>query len=378
MTAVSVPVTSRPAKLSSLWLEHQHWTNPRTKSGLEDEKLAELGASIKANGVQEFPKVQKILTDAGVIDLVIDGQRRVKAASAALGKNAEIQVIDVSPDPIKLTPEVADDLLLKALLTVVDRKGLSSYELLEVASRMQARGKTGAYIAAAIGKSPTWVSRMLKAKSTASPKLMLRWRKDEITDEQFKDLAEIKDEEKQVEATKEVIDARKSGDKAEGRVRAKELAAGAKADKAKDAKVVNGHNKDAKPPVVKGPQLDLLDKEKADKAAEEKSEAKKLAPKPPSRHAIDDLLAMADKRPPLHDLVKGIMLGVKYATGLIEPDAFGKPWMQYVSRVEGKPRPSKTERKVAKKELAKVRAKAFGKPKKTSIRKAKPSKKAKK
>jgi ParB/RepB/Spo0J family partition protein len=370
MTAVAAPITSRPAKLSSLWLEHQHWTNPRTKTGLEEEDLAELGSSIKTHGLQEFPKVQKIKTASGIIDLVIDGQRRVRAATSALGKHAEIQVIDVSADPIELTPEVGDELLLKALLTI-DREPLSSYELLEVAARMQARGKTGAYIADAIGMSTTWVSRMLKARATASPKLMLRWRKDEITDEQFKDLAEIKDEEKQVEAAKEVVEARKSGDKAEGRVRAKELAAGAKADKAKDAKVANGHNKEAKP-VVKGPQLDLLEKER-DKAAEEKAEAKKLAPKPPSRHAIDDLLAMADKRPPLHDLVKGIMLGVKYAIGTVEPDAFGKPWMQYVSRVEGAPRPAKKV-KPAKKAAAKKSAPPKARPvakKKAVAKKAK-------
>ncbi len=334
MTAVAPSVIARrTVPLSSLWLEAVHWTNPRQLSGLGESEIDELAQSIKDKGLIDAPKVQKIIVNGEVHDLVIDGQRRVLGARNVLPKNFPIPVVDIEDEPCELTPEKADELLLKAL-TTLERADLSSYELLEVAVRMSSRNKPGTYIAKAIHKSTSWVSRMLQARSTASPKLSLQWRKGEITDEQFKELAAVKGEEAQAAAVKEVVETRKSGDKAEARVRSKEIAATARAEKEKNTPAKGSKAK----PVVAGPQLDLIEK---DKPAPTAAAPAPKAPKPPSKLAVEELLGMSDKRPPIHDLVKGIMLGVRYMAGLVEPHEFGKPWAQYVNRVSGNPRPAK-------------------------------------
>jgi len=353
-TPISV-ITARTVPLSSLWLEAPNWTNPRLFSGLDDSDIDELGASIKAKGINDPLKVQRIKVNGDVIDLVIDGQRRALAARGVLPKNAPIPVVDIEEEACDLTPEKADELLLKAL-TTLEREDLSSYELSNVAERMKARNKTGEYIAAAIGKSASWVSKFLKALSTASPKLMHQWRKGQVTDEQFKELAEVKGEDKQAEAAKEVVEARKSGDKSEARNRAKEIKETARAASKPDktATVRNGHNTTlVVKPTVSGPQLPLL------KEAKE-PEVKKAEPKPPSKHALADFIGMADKRPPVADYVKGLMDGVKWAMGFMQPDQWAKSWHQYLARIEGRPRPAK-----------KVKAKRVARP----VKKAKARKK---
>lgn len=348
-------ITHRSVALHELWLEAPGWTNPRTFTGLDAKEIEELGVDIKAKGMQDAPKVQKILINGTIRNLVIDGQRRVLGARDALPKNALIPVVDVSEDAVELTPEIADK-LLEIALTSLRHEGLSSYELSNVADGMAKRDRTLDTIGTAIGKSKTWVSRMLKARATATPKLMLQWRKGEITDEQFKELAEVADPDKQAEQTKAVVEARKSGDKAEARVLSKETKETARAEKAgKPTPVTNGVHKPVVKPVVAGPQVQLF----ANEAEADKSlKPKPPAPKKPSQLAIDELLSFADRRPPTADYVKGLMDGVRYSQGLIEPDKFGRAWVQYVDRIEGKPRPAKKakSKKAAKPKAAKTRA----------------------
>lgn len=355
-TPISV-ITARNVPLSALWIEAPHWNNPRQDSGLSDADIASMGASIKAKGIIDPLKVQRILVNGEVRDLVIDGQRRVRGAKEVLPKHYPIPVVDIEEEPIELTPEKGDELMLKAL-TTLEREGLSSFELSAVAERMKARGKTGEHIAAAIGKSASWVSKILKARSTAAPRLMLDWRKGKITDEQFKELAEVKGEAEQAEAAREVVDARKSGDKAEARVRAKEIKETARAAVKPNGTTGHVNGAHRPPPVVAGPQLDLLDKDKGGRGG---ADAKKPAPpKMTSRAALEDLVGMAERRPPVADYVKGIVDCARYALGTLDPTKFAKSWHQYLARIEGRPRPA---RKV------KVKAKAARPVKKAKARK---------
>ncbi len=358
-------ITQRTVPLSELRLDAPLWSNPREFSGLDTKQITAMGESVKSKGIVDPLKVQRIILDGGeIITLVIDGQRRVLGAREFLSKNAPIPVVDIEDEPCELTPEKADELLLKAL-TTLERESLSSFELSKVAERMKARGHNGEYIAEAIGKSTTWVSRFLKARAGASPGLLLKWRKGDITDEQFKELAEVKDEAKQVEAAKEVVQARKDGDKGEARMRSKEIKETARAE-AKPVNGANGHSHNTtwdaatRKAVVKGPQLSLL------KEDEPKEKVKKQAV--PARIVLEEMVALETKRAPVSELVKGIMIGVKYAIGLIEPDKFGKAWDQYLSRIEGKPRKAakKAKRKYDNKKLAatvKASAKAAKKAK---------------
>jgi hypothetical protein len=275
--------------------------------------------------------VQKVVMPHGMpFNLVLEGQRRVLAGREVLDKDELIPVIDRTPEPVELTPEVSDKLLLDMLAVAVNREGLSSFELSEAASRLRDRDRTLADISKAIGKSESWISKILKARQGATPKLMLQWRKGEITDEQFKDLAEVKNHTEQEEKAKGVVEARKSGDLGEARIRAKEVKETAKAEA--KPKTAPAQAKPKAPPVVTGPQRDLF----------HKGEAKPITPpappkpKAPSRAILDDMLHMAEKRPPTADYVKGVMDGVRYACGLLQPDDFSKAWQQYVNRIEGK------------------------------------------
>lgn len=346
-------ISNRTVALKDLWLEAApHWTNPREFSGLDAGELREMGESIKTKGIVDAVKVQKILVNGAVHDLVIDGQRRVMAGREVLPKGAPIPVVDLSEEPMELTPENCEKLLLLAF-TTYEREGLSSYEISGVAERLAKRGKTGKLISAIVGKSESWISRMLKARSTATPQLLLKWRKGDVTDEQFKDLAAETDPEKQADKTKDVVEARKSGDKTEARTRAKEVAETAKAAK-KPAK----NDKPTVPPAVSGKQQDIFTR--TDAPDPKPTPAKDDKPKMRSRAVLDDMLHMAEQKPPTSDIVKGIMMGVKYTCGIMEAHEFGKAWDEYVRRASGAPKPAKKSKptKPPKAKSAKKAAKA--------------------
>ncbi len=336
------------------------WTNIREFSGLDTKAIEELGKRIKTNGITAPLLVQQVRLDGEISNLVLDGQRRFLGAQEVLRASDEIPVVDLSDEVIEeLTPEIADTLTLKAL-TTIDREELTTYELMTVAEKMKARGKTLEYIGKAIGRDPGTVSKFLTARKTATPKLMLMWRKGEITDEQFKDLAAVKNAEEQTSAAKEIAETRKSGDKTEARIKAKEIKerhAAPKPAKADDPKVTINKGKPTMLPPEKREQVDMF----ADKT--EKPEA---PPKPTSPLVLRELLSLADKKPPTSETVKGIMLGVKYALALIEPSAFGKAWDQYVARIEGKPAKAPKAKKL----------KAAAKKSKPAKAKSKPAKKA--
>jgi ParB-like chromosome segregation protein Spo0J len=334
----------REVTLASLHLEHPRWLNPRTFTGLDDDSLHEFGKELKERGVLDPPTVQKVTFGGQVIDLVIDGQRRVRAALGALPKSTKIHVVDRTEKPIELTWDESDEIMLEVLSMASHREGLSSYELSEVAERMRIRERKLSEIAKAVGRDESWVSKILKARATASPKLMLAWRKGQVTDEQFKELALVKDPAKQAEVTKEVAATRETGDKAEARIRVKELAEQYKQDEKKLSKTkTNGHA------VVVTP-------------ANGGHQAEMWSPPPPvvakkatvPRHVLEELVALADKRAPTHDYVKGLMDGVRYALGEIDADEFGKPWRAYLERVGGS---GKAPKKVTKKKASKAKSK---------------------
>jgi ParB-like chromosome segregation protein Spo0J len=343
---------TREVTLASLRNEHPNWLNPRLFTGLDEDKIDELAADIKINGVIIPPVVQKIrgAKEGEVINLVIDGQRRNISANRALGKDAKILVQDLSEDVVELTPDKANELMLKALSIGSKREGLCSFELSSVAERLRNGGKSLKQIGDAINKSESWVSKMLKARATATPALLTQWRKGEITDEQFKDLAAVKDTTEQEKHAAEVVQTRKSGDKAEARTRAKEIKQQAappkkpappepkKGDKA--APLLNG--KSTHKPAVAGPQEDMF---KSTPAASAPPPKKVLGA---TRVAMEALLDMAEKRPPTSDYVKGLMDGVRYALDEGAIDSWAKAWLQYVSRVGGGGKKSKSKPKAKK------------------------------
>lgn len=336
------------------------WTNIREFSGLGRDAIEAFGKRVKIHGITSPLLVQQVRIDGKIYNLTIDGQRRFMGASLVLPKGTLIPVVDLTEGVIEeLTPELAESLTIKAL-TSLDREEISSYEISTVAERMKSGKKTLEQIGAIIGRDASWVSKILKARTNASPKLLQRWKSGAVTDEQFKELAAEKDVSAQEEATEKVVQARTSGDKAEARVLSKELKEKATITK-QTAKAASASEGKVKHPAALVPreQKELFQDEPRDRAREVK---------PPSKIVLEQFLALAAKKPPTSETVKGIFLGVRYAMGLVNEGAFGKAFDQYVARLEGKPRPAKK---------TKVKAAKIARPKKAA-KKAKPAKKARK
>jgi transcriptional regulator with XRE-family HTH domain len=374
-TPVLETATSRLVPLSELVLEHKHWTNPRSRTGLDDPSIAELAQSITANtaqpvedqdatgepikimvGIRQALEVVQFLTNGSVTNLVIDGQRRFLAAKQAFGrfdKIAMVPVVDLEPEPVTLTPALASKYLLMALDTVGTRSPLSSFELSESAERLRkskhedtGKDYTLAEIAGALHRSESWVSKILKARSTATPKLLLQWSKSEVTDEQFKDLASQRDPEEQAKKAEAVAEARKGGDKAEARTLAKE-----ERERERQA---------PKPPAKtpgKGTPGNAPAPAKEDKVTKSRVANERVADlaAPPARKAlsfavIEDTLETSKRYPPTNDYVKGIMDGMRVASGLLDFSRLGKPWQTYLDHVAvGKSKPKKPAAQKSKK-----------------------------
>lgn len=351
-----------------LVLEYKHWVNPRQFTGLDEISIQALADDIRAKtistpngmfaGVAEPFKVVQIRQNEEIVQLILDGQRRYRACETIeMGDDTLIPVIDREPEPVDWTKDLADKYLAEVLTAVGTRRDLSSFELAQAAERLRGtkdpdtnRELTLQQIALCVGRSESWVSKILAAMRSASAKLRNKWAQGEITDEQFKDLAAQKDPERQDQAAEEAVKARETGNKADARALAKEQKEAARQTKerekqeARDAKErerqesknadkANSNDEKGKAgkakgkadpePAVRGPQAELPVGQPA------------AAPtrKPPSRAVLDDVLHTADQRPPTHDFVKGFVRAIRYVTGQIDATEVGKPYADYLSRI---------------------------------------------
>jgi hypothetical protein len=372
----------RWVRAGDLLLEYKHWRNPRTLTGLDPISLQALaddirkksvptGTSVMA-GIEESLWVVRIARGNQVDQLVIDGQRRMRALELTdLGADALVPVRDREPEPVTWTKELAQRYFAEVHKTVALREGLSAYELSESAQDLRASNDpdtsntyTMAKIGEILGRSESWVSKILTARKSASVKLLGRWRDGEISEEQFRDLAAGSKGSEQDSAADKVAGARAAGDKAEARRSAKEqkeiakrdamatrdFAKAAKAEakaKAKaDKEAVRQAKRQSKGrgkkgPVVSGPQSDLP---LAPPPQPEKPAQAPPSPKPLQRVIVDDLITMTERKPPTHDLVKGIVMGILVASGRLDMAALPKQWHQYVNHATGTT-PSKPAKK---------------------------------
>jgi len=242
--------------------------------------------------------------------------------AAGLPDDVMVPVVDLEPAPVDWTPAVATTYLLQALEEVGTRSGLSGYELSENALRLRAQTDpttkkpyTIAVIASVIGRSESWVSKILSARENASPALLLQWQKGEIPEEMFKDLAALPkvDQRKKLAQVQEL-------DKGAARAAVKEAKEIVR-QKAADAKVKPEKEspKAAKAkPVVRGPQQEIP------------ATAPKKAP---PKTVIEDMLGLRTAHPPTNDYVKGVMDGIRWATGDIDASGFAKAWRDYMDRI---------------------------------------------
>lgn len=326
--------------LGDLVIEYRHWRNPRSLTGLGDDDIAALATDIASKtrdvvldgtdevetyaGIDDPLDVVMIAQNGSAVNLVIDGQRRFLAVTKAYSGDPHVMVPvrDREPAPVGWTQAISNRYLSEALTKVGLRSGLGAYELALNAKflRDQRDEDTSAQytqerIAQIIGRSESWVSKILKALNNASPKLLHRWEIGEITEEQFRDLAVDKNVKRQDSAAEAVVEARASGGRNAGRVIAKE---------AKE--------------VVKAKAKAKVERAKAGSPAKKSKEPQQseipLPPprKPPPFAVVEDLLGVSAKKPPTHDYVRGALAGIQWATGLLDAAKMGKPWHDYITR----------------------------------------------
>lgn len=345
MTDIADTFEQPTAKLSDLALEVPPlWSNPRKFTGLDKQSLRELADDIKAKRKVSVPLMVQLVTVPGrsePIKLVPDGQRRYLAAELAGLK--EVPVSYRTPEPLELTPELASELLSEAMAVGLNRESLSSYEIALAARDLKAGGRNGKETARVLRKSEAWISRMTRALAKATPELIEDWRSGKITDEQFKDLSDVKPDEQNAALT-ETRTAREKGDRAEARAKVKEIAAKTKAER-------------------KPSKAELKRQAKAAKAAAKKPERKE-APPAPTKRTVAQLTELARHTPATHEYAKGVIDGLRYALGELDESKLAKPWHKYIERAAGKAKvspvkhPPKAKRVTLKKLAAKKKSKA--------------------
>lgn len=324
------------------------WQNPRLFTGLDKGSMKEFAENITANdGRVLTPLTVQLVTVPDrkePLKLVIDGQRRHLAAGMA--HLTEVPVTYRTEEPLPLTKELAAELLSEAMSIGNMRETISSYEQALAAQRLKEADYNGKQVSRVIRRSEAWVSRMTKALTKATPSLINDWKAGKITDEQFKDLSDVKYEE-QVEALNETKTARESGNKSDARAKVKELAAKFKADRKPSKAELKRQAKSARD---------------AKKDAKKQAKVKASAPTPPSRVVLAQLTELGKAKPATHDYAKGVLDGIRYVLGEISETKFAKPWHAYLKRaapaMPSKPsrehKPLKHVRKVAKISRGKV------------------------
>jgi ParB-like chromosome segregation protein Spo0J len=187
-------MTTRP--LPDLKLEDDTFTNPRKH--IDMDELRELACHIGRRGLLNPLRV----TPDG---LIVAGQRRFRAIHllqnwrvdlAGLVDDGEAELFDSNAKRLADVPvivgEPEDDETLEAdaLADNVLHEPLSTYEVAARVVSMSNCGATGVEIARGIGKSTTYVSRMLKAWVGAGTALHAAWR-DGLAYETVKRLADL-------------------------------------------------------------------------------------------------------------------------------------------------------------------------------------------
>jgi ParB-like chromosome segregation protein Spo0J len=186
-----------------LKLTSEDFQNPRilNRSGLSKKDLRELALDIARRGL-----LYPLLVDAD--GLIIGGQRRYLAIGLILTEEGCLlghvdehdayalaaRCREFQRDGIPVRRIEGDlDAAATALADNLHRADLSSFEVAErlAAFNSDEGGPTGAELARRIGKSKTYVSRMLKAWRGASPALKRAWSAGTIAYDTVKQIAEL-------------------------------------------------------------------------------------------------------------------------------------------------------------------------------------------
>jgi hypothetical protein len=210
---------------NQLTLGHEvGFINPRTATGLDPKSIGELSRSIDADGLNDALHVWTTEHEGKVYQVILRGQRRYRAIGLLIEQGTERgrQLAKATPI-IAVAADTVLDVEVYAAREFAHTPGFSTYEIAAYMDHLKKdRGMSGKDVAQRLGKSETWVSRIMAAFKTAGPELKAAWAAAKVPDEAAKNMAAIEDPAKQAAAVAEFLEARASGNRKEvGEVRKK-------------------------------------------------------------------------------------------------------------------------------------------------------------
>lgn len=182
--------------------------NPRTQSGLEEAEIRELAILIGWHGLlNPLHVTPDYVITAGqrrylAIDYLYKHRDQLAAEISQANKtfNAEL-FLNRAATLHTLVPVIIDEGEVdhdgRAMVDNLARVDLSSYEIAAEIARMHGRGDSGGDIARRIGRSPSYVSKALKAWRGAGAALKEAWRDGTVAYDRVKELADLYEEEQE-------------------------------------------------------------------------------------------------------------------------------------------------------------------------------------
>jgi ParB family chromosome partitioning protein len=280
-----------------LSLEGGDFKNPREH--IDSKAISELADSIAKHGLLYPLVVWKVKgpKDKTVKNVVVDGGRRVraigklKAARRARGIEKEIPVRYVEAK----SPTEAR---IKALTGNIQRRDLSSYEVVKEMATLKEEGMQQKTIATQLGKSAAWVSRQLSAFAKASTKVLKAWKQGALPDDDVQSITKLKTHEEQDKLLDETLAHRENGKASNGKA--------SKASRAKARQTVKDQTGNKKP-----------------------AAARKVRPTP---ELLERYIAFGTKAPKKARYVQGLLAGLRLANGDIADSQLDKEWLEFASK----------------------------------------------
>lgn len=269
------------------------FTNPRpgTNPGMDPKSIRELANDILANGLEQPLVVWAAEMDRVVHNVVLRGQRRYQAIGLLI-KEGKANGFEDKVPVVYSTAKTLAEAMLSAIRDFVHGEPLTTAELAEHMAKMRQMGYSGEDIAKALGKSPSWVSRILGAYEAATPELREQWQRGSVTDENAKALAKLPAA-AQAEAVREHVATRAQGGR-KSKSTAREVA------KAKSAAAAPPKTSKKKPAT---PQANLFARRSPAEIDDLRNTLQRC------EHA--KVFGMGSAR----QMLTGMLLGVRWATG---------------------------------------------------------------
>ncbi len=217
--------------------------NPRTQ--VDAKEIRELADSIADRGLLNKLHVWKTKIAGKPVSIIVGGGRRYRAiglllkAKRANGLAKGVPVRYIEAETMAEAREIA-------LIDNIQRKQLSSFEQATEIAAMEAAGQTKTVIAKKLGKSISWVSRLMTGYKAATPELKQAWKDGKLPDDDVQSIAKVASPTEQNKRLAKVIELRKSnGTDKNGKAK---KAAPQKRAAARDAAKGKNQNTAKKPP----------------------------------------------------------------------------------------------------------------------------------